>query len=298
MLEFNKIQLSDRERANKFLKRKNYFLCDYCFVDMFIWSNAYNTSIAFDDDFMYTKTFNEDEGTYFAAPIGDGDFGAAIDKMAEAAHAEGCPLRIYSIPPEIREKIEAARPDYFNFADGRDFGDYIYSAESLMYLKGKKLHGKRNHINKFLSMYDGRWSYEEVTKDNTHEFFDYQLHWCEDDPDEFLGETCAVSLALRNMDELNIKGGMLRLDGKPIAVTLGSESFDDTFIVHIEKADAEIPGAYQMINQQFALHHFEKYRYIDREEDLGIEGLRKAKLSYYPESITENYIAEEKNYGN
>ncbi len=295
MLQFKKVELSDRDRANSYLKRKNYFMCDYCFTDFFIWSSAYGTRIAFDDEFLYLKTSNE-QGTFFAAPIpiGEGDYARAISNMAEIAHEEGYPLRIYAIPPEIKDKIEAACPGYFVFSEGRDQADYIYRGESLMYLKGKKLHGKRNHINKFLSEYEGRWSYEDLKPDNIHEFFEYQLNWCKDNPDEFLGETCAISLALRNMRELEIKGGLLRLDGKLIAVTLGSESFEDTFIVHIEKADAAIQGAYQMINQQFAQHNFEKYRYIDREEDLGLEGLRKAKLSYYPESITENYYGEEK----
>ncbi len=292
MLQFKDVDIKDKETANKFLKRKNYFLCAYCFTDVFIWQNAYKTQIAFDDDFMYMKS-GSGKNIYFTAPMGEGDYASAVDKMAEIAHAEGVPLKIYAVPAEIKEKIEAAYPGRFSYKEGRDGADYIYSAESLMYLKGKKLHGKRNHINKFLSEYEGRWSYEDLTEDNIREFFSYQLKWCENNPDNFLGETCAVSVALKNFKELEIKGGLLRLDGAIIAVTLGSESFPDTFIVHIEKADATIQGAYQMINQQFAQHNFEKYRYIDREEDLGIEGLRKAKLSYYPESITENYIAEE-----
>jgi hypothetical protein len=292
MLQFRKVELSDKEKANRFLKMKNYFLCAYCFTDIYIWSTAYGTSLAFDDDFMYVKTLGA-EGSFFTAPLGNGDYAKAIENLAEVAHEEGNPLRIYCVPPEIKEKLEELFPGRFTFSEGRDQADYIYSAESLMYLKGKKLHGKRNHINKFLSEYEGRWSYEELTSDKIHEFFNFQLDWCSDNPTEFLGETCAVSTALKNMDELGIKGGLLRLDGKLIGVTLGSESFDDTFIVHIEKADADVPGAYQMINQQFAQHNYEKYRYIDREEDLGLEGLRKAKLSYYPESITENYYAEE-----
>ena len=293
MLEFKKVELSLMEKANSYLKRKNYFLCDYSFTDLFIWAAAYGTRLAFDDDFMYIRT-NEDDDVYFAAPIGEGDYKKAIEKMAEAAHASNSPLRIYSVPAEVKMKIEEACPDYLEFSERRDLSDYIYSAESLMYLKGKKLHGKRNHINKFLSEYEGRWSYEPLTEENAKDFFDYQIKWCRNGHEDILTETYAVSLALKNMKPLGIKGGILRLDGQVIGSTLGSESFDDTFIVHIEKADADIQGAYQMINQQFALHNFEKYRYIDREEDLGIEGLRKAKLSYYPESITESYYGEEK----
>ena len=116
------------------------------------------------------------------------------------------------------------------------------------------------------------------------------MNWCENaESDSFLRETCALATALKNREALEIKGGILRVNGKIAAITLGSESFEDTFTVHIEKADSNIDGAYQMINQQFAQHNFGKYKYIDREEDLGIEGLRKAKLSYHPEFLGEIY---------
>ena len=169
----------------------------------------------------------------------------------------------------------------------RDNGDYVYDAKSLITLKGKKLHGT-NHINKFLKEYDGRWEYEELTENNIHDFFDYQIGWSEND-NQFFGELCASSTALRNFKYLGIKGGLIRLDGKIIAITLGSQPFDDMYIIHIEKADYDIPGSYQMINQQFAMRNCQNVKYIDREEDLGIEGLRKSKLSYYPEFITKIY---------
>lgn len=293
MLNFSKPQLADKDRANSFLKQKNYFLCSYNFVDLFVWANHYGTEIAFDEDFMYIKGGNADH-LYFLAPIGSGDYKMAVDKLAQYASERGELLRMYVVPSDIKDKIEAIFPSRFDVSESRDTADYIYSAEKLMYLRGKKLHGKRNHINKFLSLYDGRWQYEELTADKAHEFFEYQLEWCADDPDEFLGETCAISTALRNMDALDIKGGLLCLDGRVIAVTLGSESHGDTFTVHFEKADADIAGAYQMINMQFAQRNFDKYAFIDREEDMGIEGLRKAKLSYYPDSITVNYTMLER----
>lgn len=293
MLEFKKTELSLMEKANSYLKRKNYFLCDYSFTDLFIWASVYGTRLAFDDDFMYIRTGRGND-IYFAAPIGSGDYKKAIEKMARAAHAVNMPLKIHSIPKEIKERLEAERPEGFEFTCRRDMCNYIYSAESLMYLKGKRLHGKRNHINRFLKEYEGRWVYEPLTEENSGEVLDYQIKWCKNGHEDVAAETNAVSLALENMKALGIKGGVLRLDGQIIGATLGSESFPDTFTVHIEKAEADIQGAYQMINQQFALHNFEGYRYINREEDLGIEGLRKAKLSYFPESITESFFGEER----
>lgn len=289
MLDFKNIEISDKEIINSFFGKKNYFLCEYSFTDLFIWRNHYQTMFAVDDGFIFVKMTGENGKDYFFSPIGEGDFSVALSKLKEYTDSNNIPLLLTSVPPEYKEKIEQAMPDYFEFGEDRNNADYIYSAESLISLKGKKLHGKRNHINKFLQTHDN-WSYEPLDDENTKEVFSYHLDWCDVNEGNFLGETCAVSVALKNREALGIIGGVLRLDGKIIAITMGSESFDDTFIVHIEKADSTIQGAYQMINQQFAQHNYEKYKWIDREEDLGIEGLRKAKLSYYPEFVAENYF--------
>ena len=287
MLEFRNIELSDKPLFESIFSKENFFISDYCFVDIFIWQNAYHTMCAYDDGFLFVK-YTTDNMDSFLCPIGEGDFKAAIEKLIE--YTGGNKLIIGAIPPKYKDMLEECMPGRFEITENRNGANYVYLAEKLMYLKGKKLHAKRNHINKFMLTHDN-WSYEPLDDENTKEFFNYQLHWCENNPDEFLGETCAVSTALKNREALGIIGGILRLDGKIIAVTLGSESFPDTFIVHIEKADPEIQGAYQMINQQFAQHNLEKYTYINREEDLGIEGLRKAKLSYYPEFLGESFMA-------
>lgn len=289
MLEFRKITLEDKNLIKSFYCKKNYYLCSYSFTTMFMWQNNYKIEIAVSDGFLYSKYTVENGNVFYRPPMGEGDYAKAVQNLAEYAKASGQSLRFGSIPKEHIEKIENAMPGVFDFVYDRDNSDYIYTAESLMYLKGKKLHGKRNHINKFQNTYSD-WSYEELTNENTKEFFDYHVNWCENtESDSFLGETCALATALKNREALEIKGGILRVNGKIAAITLGSESFEDTFTVHIEKADSNIDGAYQMINQQFAQHNFGKYKYIDREEDLGIEGLRKAKLSYHPEFLGEIY---------
>ena len=286
MLEFKHIELSDKPLFDEFFLKENFYISDYCFANVYIWRNVYNTQYTCKDGFLQIK-FSDKSGDSFLPPIGDGDYKQALEELIEYTDKK---LLIGLIPPKYKLLTEQSMPGRFEISENRDAANYIYSAEKLMYLKGKKLHAKRNHINKFMQTYSN-WSYEDLNDENTKEFFEYQLDWCSDDPDEFLGETCAVSVALKNREALNIKGGLLSLDGRIIAVTLGTETFGDTFTVHIEKADPMIQGAYQMINQQFALHNFEKYTYINREEDLGLEGLRKAKLSYFPEFLGENYMA-------
>lgn len=286
MLNFRSITIDDEKLINKYYN-KNYFLCEYSFTDLFIWQNAYNTQICEYNGFLYTK-MTDDNVDYFFAPFGDGDFKAAMDVLFDYTRGKDIPLILISVPPEIKDLIEETFPDKFDFEENRNNMDYVYLSEKLAYLKGKKLHKKKNHINKFMKEYEGRWSYEDLTEDNIREFFSYQVNWCENNND-FLGELCATSAALKNFKRLKLKGGIIRLDGKIIAITLGSLAYEDMFIVNIEKADSSINGSYQMINQQFVLHNCLDVKYVDREEDLGIEGLRKAKMSYYPDILAMNY---------
>ena len=288
MLEFKPIELKDKELIESHFKKENHFLCEYSFTDLFIWPKHYNTLFAEEEGFLYIKSDGDENTDYYMVPDGEGDFEKAMDRLFEYIEARGRKWIFGSIYPEQKEKLEKYYPGKYEFEENRDNGDYVYLAEKLATLSGKKLHKKKNHVNKFMKEYEGRWSYEELNDDNVREFFNYQLDWCDLD-NQFLGELCAASIALRNYKELGIVGGILRVDGKIAAVTLGSKSFDDTMIVHIEKADYNINGAYQVINQQFVLHSCKDVKYVDREEDMGIEGLRKAKESYYPEFVTLNY---------
>lgn len=291
MLEFKPIDINDKGLIEAHFKKENHFLCEYSFTDIFIWSKHYNTMYAESDGFLYIKSSSDDEYEYYTVPDGEGDFKRAVEKLLDYTKEKGEKWLFVSIYDKQKEKLEEYFPGRFEFEENRDNADYVYLAEKLATLSGKKLHKKKNHINKFMKEYDGRWSYEELNDDNIKEFFNYQVEWCNLD-NQFLGELGAASTALKNYKALGIVGGILRIDGKIAAVTLGSKSFDDTMIVHIEKADHNINGAYQMINQQFVIHSCKDVKYVDREEDMGIEGLRKAKESYYPEFTTLNYTGK------
>ena len=197
---------------------------------------------------------------------------------------------MYCVTEENFAQLEEWYPGQFQIEYDRDSADYVYESEKLATLSGKKLHGKRNHINKFKQVNED-WSYEKITKENIEECFQMALQWriengCEAD-EEKNAEMCVTLNSLRLYEELELTGGLLRVNGKVAAFTLGEEVSDDTFVVHIEKAFAEIQGAYPMINQQFVEHECMKYKYINREEDTGAEGLRKAKLSYRPVFLVE-----------
>lgn len=175
--------------------------------------------------------------------------------------------------------------------------DYVYESEKLISLSGKKLHGKRNHINNFIKAYPD-YQYERINGENREECIELAQNWrkengCDSDPEKN-EEFCVTLRALKELEDLNLTGGLIRADGRVVAFSIGEKLCNDTFVVHIEKAYADIQGAYPIINQQFVLHEAADYRYINREEDTGAEGLRKAKLSYYPVFLQEKGVVTTK----
>lgn len=203
---------------------------------------------------------------------------------------EDCEFGLYCVTPENFSQMEEWYPGQFRIEYDRDQADYIYETEKLATLAGKKLHGKRNHINKFKQLYPD-WSYESLSDENVEACFQMALKWrnsngCNDDPEKN-AEMCVSLNSLRLYKELGFKGGVLRNGEKIVAFTVGEELCKDTFVVHIEKAFADVQGAYPMINQQFVEHECMDYTYVNREDDAGEEGLRKAKLSYRPAFLEE-----------
>lgn len=172
----------------------------------------------------------------------------------------------------------------------RDSADYVYETEKLISLSGKKYHGKKNHINKFNRLYPD-WTYEKITDENVEECFQMALNWrrengCDEDVDKN-AEMCVTLNSLRLMKELELSGGLIRVDGRVVAFSIGEPVCDDTMVVHIEKAYADVQGAYTIINQQFLTHEASQYQYVNREEDMGDPGLRQAKESYRPVFLVE-----------
>ncbi|RKJ81782.1 DUF2156 domain-containing protein [Butyricicoccus sp. 1XD8-22] len=296
MLPFREPALEDREAVEKCAAAYNYPLCEHCFVDVFIWQGHYHTRICFYEGFLLIKmTPTDGAHDIYLAPIGEGNLRSAVEALQADAVEQGIPFLMVSVAEDMLPRLEEAMPNAFSYSWSEDGADYIYLSEKLQTLSGKKLQSKRNLVNRFKANYDGRWAYEDLTEENIHEVFDFHMKWIDDNhhlyESDFLGETCAISLALRNFTPLGLRGGILRLDGKIIAFTLGKQSTPDMFVMQIEKADHTIPGAYQMINQQFALHNCTDVTYINREEDLGIDGLRQAKRSYQPVMLAKKYTA-------
>jgi hypothetical protein len=253
----------------------------------------YHTKFAIINNFLVFKFWAGDELAYMM-PVGEGNLEETLNELIEDARQEGEPFCMLGVCSCMREDLEAIMPGQFGFTVDRDYADYIYLRSDLATLKGKKFQSKRNHINKFRNTYPD-YKYSPITKDRIQECLELEAKWCKaNDCDQQEGtgnERRALIYALNHFEELGLTGGILHVNGQIVAFTFGMPINKETFGVHVEKADTSIDGAYAMINYEFANHIPEQYIYINREEDLGIEGLRKAKLSYHPETILEKYMA-------
>ena len=292
MLNFRELTLEDKDWINGILRDCHFMSCEYCFGNHFIWKNAYKEMVARIGNF-YTLMLHDDEGergTSFLYPAGQGDRKPVISALLEYCEAEGIPFRLHSVPEEALPELESMFPGQFEFSNNRDYADYIYSVEDLTNLAGKKYHGKRNHLARFR---ENDWSFEPITDKNFDDCLRMNREWCRlNDCGRDAGlreEQCAVRKSFEYFRELNFFGGLLRVDGRVIAYTLAERLNSDTVVVHMEKAFSDIQGAYVAINHEFVANMCQDYTYVNREEDLGVEGLRSAKLSWKPAILLPKY---------
>ena len=293
MISFKDIELTDKELITSYTLNSPRRNCDLSFSNLCSWRFLYNTRFAVQDGFLLLKFWAEGELAYMM-PIGNGDLRKALEALVEDAHCERKPLCLLGICSGMCSELEAFMPGKFQFTADRDYADYLYLRTDLATLAGKKFQAKRNHVNKFKRTYSN-YRYTPITRDHIQECMELEAQWCKaNDCNQHEGtgnERRALTYALHHFEELGLTGGILHVDGKIAAFTFGMPINRDTFGVHVEKADTSIDGAYTLINYEFANRIPEQYTYINREEDLGIEGLRKAKLSYQPAIILEKYIA-------
>ena len=293
-MEFKKLELSDKEWVETLLRQLDFRGCDYSFKNLYIWRTKSKIYVAEKDGMLFIKSKHNRNGhTIYTYPAGNGDLKTALYDIIEAAEEEGTPFVLRGISKEGVKNIERVMPGKFEFTENRDEAEYIYTVEKLSSLAGKKYHGKRNHIARFMD--NDNWHYEDMSRKNIDDCMKMNKRWCEltgcDSADADSADQCAVKEAFNNFEALGLKGGVLYLNDEVAAFTIGAPINSDTFGVHIEKADHTVQGAYPMINREFVRANMSGFTYINREEDMGEEGLRKAKLSYYPEFLLEKYTA-------
>lgn len=290
-MEFKKITISDKEKLAPFLTTADELTCELSFVNLLLWQPLYNNCYCIEDGMLFLKSYDDNIVTY-SLPFGDMKTG--FEKIIE--HTGNPYPDIWAQAGKRFDKFKALYGKYYDIYESRNEFDYIYNSSDLINLSGKKYHSKRNHISAFSKQFD--WRYEDITADNIDKVRLCAEIWYAQSKDrmddELKTEMRGVSLMLDNMDALDIKGGAIVIDDRVVAFTLGSAINQNIYNIHIEKAISGYETAYTVINREFAARNAQGYKYINREDDLGIEGLRRAKLSYKPEIILPKYICTKK----
>lgn len=292
MIPFQKLDLAQKAAYDRFLMNCGQRGCEYNFSNLYLWGRQKAAFVG--DNLVFFSQFNQ--RSVYLFPLCNADPKGVIDAIIHDAHTRGIPCRLTSLIHDDCELLESLYPDRFRFHHDRNGFDYLYNIEDLAALKGKKFQKKRNHLNKFRQLHPN-YQLEPITDANTPQVRDLLERWyktrLEADPTaDFHMEQAAIFRALQHREALAMEGLVL-MDGQELlAMTLGSFLSGNTFDVQFEKAIDE--SAYVAICSGFAGYLMDKYpqiRLLNREDDLGIEGLRKSKLAYNPVALIEKHWA-------
>lgn len=285
MFEFHQPKIEEIDWIKTVINEAQPMSCEYAVSNLIGWCKHYGAEIANVDGTLVSKIKKND---VFGFPKGE-NWKKALHSLKEQYEYPS----FYGLIQEEKEKLEAEFPGEYNFYPSRDSFDYIYKVSDLATLAGKKYHSKRNHISYFQKNYD--WSYEEINDSNIHECITMNDKWyvmnVDKNPDGIDAEREVLKLAFDNYKKFGFVGALLRVNGEVIAFTFGEELNINTFVTHFEKAFSSVRGAYPMINMLFAQNSLKDYEFVNREDDVGSEGLRKAKLSYHPAILLEKFTA-------
>jgi len=297
-IKLQKLTCTDKATFDKYFGSRYCENAEYTFTNLFMWREMMNLRWAVEDEVLYMFSMNE---KIFSAwqPIGAQEkMQGAITKILHVAEENRGEreFRFVVVEKSFAEELEKYPDAKFNITAERDDFDYVYLAQDLINLSGRKFHGKKNHLNAFKKEYPEA-KYLPITEEIIPKCREELNIWSEthkranpDDP--FIGyEQAAIHEIFDHFDRFKLKGGAILLNDKVVAFTFGERLNSDTAVIHVEKANPLIRGIYAAINQNFVEHEWSDMIYINREEDMGIEGLRRAKESYRPIKMIEKFNA-------
>ena len=294
MLEFSQLTLSDIDKLRPYILQEKNCTCDYTIGGLVMWRDYYSTEYAICDNSVILKSKDtyKDVTTMFSLPIGENIL-RCIEETARYCRAHDLPIAFNTITDENLEPLLSTFEKHELYTD-ENWSDYIYRAEDLVKLEGRKYSNKRNHINQFKRAYEN-YVFDEINNENLPQIRNFYEELCSDmdfsakmamEQEDHI-KTIEV---LENYDVYGMSGGMLRVGDSVVAFSIG-EAKNDILFVHTEKADMRYKGVYQMINNEFAKHFVtEGIEFINREEDVGDLGLRASKLSYHPCKLAKKYV--------
>jgi hypothetical protein len=304
-LQFKPLQAEDMSKIAPFYALRPNKTCDSVYLDSFIWRDYYQVKYTVSDEKAVLFLMEKDGEPFTAMPIcKEEDLSYYFEQLVEYFNEVlKKPLKIFLADEEAINYLKLD-PDKFLVKEEEDLKDYLYDAEALRTLAGKKLHKKKNHLNSFLKQYEGRYEYRSLICSDREAVLSFLDEWWENKVEaaEFVRqldyEVMGIHDILKNCSMLNVRMAGVYVDGSLKAFTIGTYNpLEKMAVIHIEKADPEVKGLYQFINQQFLIHGFtEEVKLVNREDDVGMEGLRRAKMSYYPIGFARKYGVIQKGF--
>lgn len=294
MLKFKPLTIDDKALFDSYIKPYKFLTCEYSFITLYTWRKASNIEYCIFKDALIIKKNNLDSGSFFMQPIGYREeyLEAIIEALIDYKKNNDMSYLFNEIEESFLDELQKLTK--FNFIINKDDSnfDYIYESEQLIKLPGRKLSSKRNHINKFISTYDYR--IEEITEDNKYECIEVSKAWCIENgaSDLMLYEHESIIDLLNYKEILEFDGIVVYVDDKLSGFSIGEKLNMDMAIIHVEKASSNINGLYSFINKSFAEKCYKGVKLINREDDMGLEGLRKAKESYRPCKLEYKYTVK------
>ena len=298
MLEWSIPEAEDEDWINSCIAVSGTMASDASFANIYLLRNKYSTKISRYKDFIIRKYSGKGARCGYTFPLGKGDVAKALAEIEKDAKECGERLQFAFVTEEQKEVLENAMPARFCYSSDAGDSDYIYLRSELASLSGKAFHKKKNHFSKFVRTYPD-YKYYEIGACNIYDAQKVADTWyyehLQDEDASQLAEYKAIKEALENFEELGLIGGIIYVNDSPCAMTIASKINENTVDVHFEKAVGEyaLNGGYAAINKLFS-EKLDGVTWLNREEDIGIEGLRKAKLSYRPKIMLKKYSAVEK----
>ena len=287
---FHPVTVADKPLFDCYILSSEEQNCDLNFANIFCWSATYHSEVAEAEGFLVIRFDNGGVKSYMQ-PVGCGDKATILELLLQDALELHTPLRLYGLSHEWRTFLEENYPEEFAFDTPRALCDYIYRVEDLAQLPGRKYQPKRNHLNRFVARY--KWRAEPLAKSNIKDCLALNDKWLANREvgDMERAEQQTLHCAFDNFEALGLRGIVLYADSAPAAFSYGTPINKRTFCTHIEKHDNTIEGAATMINRLMAQSLDEEFEFVNREDDLGLEGLRFAKMSYHPTILLDKISA-------
>jgi hypothetical protein len=292
---FKRLVIEDKNELEKFINPYRFLSCEYSFTTLYIWREACDICFTTHKGALIIKKKDFEGRYYFMQPLGYSkeDLKEIIDALMDYKTKHNMDYLFKDLDEGFMEEIRAIYDDVKGICikEDRDNFDYLYEAEKLIKLSGKKLHGKKNHYNSFIKNYN--YEVKDIKEENIiNDVIVAAEKWYEGNNDDYMlfYELQGIKDVLKNMEIINIKGIAVYVDEKIVAFSLGEKLNDNLAVIHIEKGDMNYRGVYSFINKAFIDRCFSDVKIINREQDLGIDGLRKSKLSYHPLKLEKKYI--------